>query len=158
MEELLSLLFTNVPSGLGSTGKIKVGKKEMDDILTNGARWAVKQGFGTEDDLEVTEERGRLQGADPDTVSSKAKERGSPQSGTLGSGNHFLEVQVVGDVYDQPAARAMGVDDVGQVLLLIHTGSRGLAIRSAMTTSGHCVKPCSATPSKCRTRAGPVLR
>ncbi len=126
MEELLSLLFTNVPSGLGSTGKIKVGKKEMDDILTDGARWAVKRGFGTEDDLEVTEERGRLQGADPDTVSSKAKERGSPQSGTLGSGNHFLEVQVVGEIYDQPAARAMGVDDVGQVLLLIHTGSRGL--------------------------------
>ncbi len=126
MEELLSLLFTNVPSGLGSTGKIKVGKKEMDDILTDGARWAVKRGFGTEDDMEVTEERGRLQGADPDTVSSKAKERGSPQSGTLGSGNHFLEVQVVGEIYDQPAARAMGVDDVGQVLLLIHTGSRGL--------------------------------
>ncbi len=126
MEELLSLLFTNVPSGLGSTGKIKVGKKEMDDILTDGARWAVKRGFGTEDDMEVTEERGRLQGADPDTVSSRAKERGSPQSGTLGSGNHFLEVQVVGEIYDQPAARAMGVDDVGQVLLLIHTGSRGL--------------------------------
>src|SRR5512136_1945581 len=126
IEELLSQLFINVPSGLGSTGKIKVGKKEMNDILTDGARWAVKRGFGTEDDLEVTEERGCLKGADPDEVSGKANERGSPQSGTLGSGNHFLEVQVVGEIYDQHAARAMGIDDAGQVLLLIHTGSRGL--------------------------------
>ncbi len=126
IEELLSQLFNNVPSGLGSTGKIKVGKKEMDDILTDGARWAVKRGFGTNDDLDVTEEGGCLKGADPDEVSVKAKERGSPQSGTLGSGNHFLEVEVVGEIYEQAAARAMGIDDVGQVLLLIHTGSRGL--------------------------------
>jgi tRNA-splicing ligase RtcB len=126
MQELLSQLFNNVPSGLGSTGKIKVGKKEMDDILTDGARWAVKRGFGTNDDLDVTEEGGCLKGADPDEVSVKAKERGSPQSGTLGSGNHFLEVEVVGEIYEEAAARAMGIDDVGQVLLLIHTGSRGL--------------------------------
>jgi tRNA-splicing ligase RtcB len=126
MEELLSQIFINVPSGLGSTGKIKVGKKEMDDILTDGARWAVKRGFGTTDDLEVTEEGGCLKGADPDKVSTKAKERGLPQSGTLGSGNHFVEVQVVGEIYEPAAARAMGIDDAGQVLLLIHTGSRGL--------------------------------
>jgi tRNA-splicing ligase RtcB (3'-phosphate/5'-hydroxy nucleic acid ligase) len=126
IEELLSQLFVNVPSGLGTTGKIKVGKKEMDEILTDGARWAVKRGFGTEADLEVTEERGSLKGANPDDVSVKAKERGLPQSGTLGSGNHFLEVQVVGDIYEPAAARAMGIDDAGQVLLLIHTGSRGL--------------------------------
>jgi tRNA-splicing ligase RtcB len=126
IEELLSQLFINVPSGLGSTGKIKVGKKEMDEILTSGGRWAVKRGFGTDDDLEVTEEGGCLKGADPDKVSVKAKERGSPQSGTLGSGNHFLEVEVVGEIYEQAAAQAMGIEDVGQVLLLIHTGSRGL--------------------------------
>jgi tRNA-splicing ligase RtcB len=126
MEELLSALFTQIPSGLGSTGKIKVGKKEMDDILTAGARCAVKRGFGTDDDLDVTEEGGCLKGADPDKVSAKAKERGSPQSGTLGSGNHFLEVEVVGEIYDEAAARAMGINEVGQVLLLIHTGSRGL--------------------------------
>ena len=126
IHELLTALFRSVPSGLGSTGKIKVGQREMDEILTGGSRWAVEKGFGTGDDLEVTEERGCLAGADPGRVSAKAKERGSAQSGTLGSGNHFLEVQVVGEIYEEDAARAMGIDDVGQVLLLIHTGSRGL--------------------------------
>jgi tRNA-splicing ligase RtcB len=98
----------------------------MEDILTLGARWAVKRGFGTEDDLEVTEEKGCLAGADPDKVSLKAKERGSPQSGTLGSGNHFLEVEVVENIYEPGMAKVMGIEEVGQVLLLIHTGSRGL--------------------------------
>ena len=126
MEQLLSELFVNVPSGVGSTGKIRVGKKEMDDILSAGARWAVKRGFGTEEDLEVTEEGGCLKGADPGKVSLKAKERGSPQSGTLGSGNHFLEVEVVEEIYEPDIAKTMGIEDVGQVLFLIHTGSRGL--------------------------------
>lgn len=126
MEKLLSVLFHDIPSGLGSTGKIKVGKKELDEILTGGARWAVKRGFGTQEDLEVSEEGGCLNGADPDKVSSKAKERGLPQSGTLGSGNHFLEVQVVGEIYEPATARGMGIEEVGQVLLLVHTGSRGL--------------------------------
>ncbi len=126
LEKLLTELFVNVPSGVGSTGKIKVGKKEMDDILTGGARWAVRRGFGTEDDLEATEEGGCLKGADPGKVSLKAKERGSPQSGTLGAGNHFLEVEVVEEIFEPDLARSMGIEDVGQVLLLIHTGSRGL--------------------------------
>lgn len=126
IEQLLTELFNNVPSGLGSTGKIKVGKKEMDDILSTGARWAVRRGFGTEDDLEVTEENGCLSGADPGKVSVRAKERGSPQSGTLGSGNHFLEVEAVDEIFEPAIARAMGIEEVGQVLLLIHTGSRGL--------------------------------
>ena len=126
MEKLLLELFHDIPSGLGSTGKVKVGKKELDEILTGGARWAVKRGFGTQEDLEVSEEGGCLKGADPDKVSSKAKERGLPQSGTLGSGNHFLEVQVVGEIYEPATARGMGIEEVGQVLLLVHTGSRGL--------------------------------
>ncbi|MBM4462502.1 MAG: RtcB family protein [Chloroflexi bacterium] len=126
LERLLTELFVNVPSGVGSTGKIKVGKKEMDDILTGGARWAVRRGYGTEEDLEATEEGGCLKGANPDKVSLKAKERGSPQSGTLGAGNHFLEVEVVEEIFEPDIARSMGIEDIGQVLLLIHTGSRGL--------------------------------
>ncbi len=126
LEKLLAELYRSVPSGLGSTGKIRVGKKEIDVILTEGARWAVKRGFGTEDDLDVTEEGGCLKGADPSKVSFKAKERGLPQSGTLGSGNHFLEVEVVEEIYEPAIARSMGIQEVGQVLLLVHTGSRGL--------------------------------
>jgi tRNA-splicing ligase RtcB (3'-phosphate/5'-hydroxy nucleic acid ligase) len=126
LEKLLSEFFVNVPSGLGSTGKIRVGKREMEEILTQGARWAVKRGFGAKEDLEVSEEEGCLKGADPDKVSTRAKERGTPQSGTLGSGNHFIEVEVVREIYEPAAAGVMGIDEVGQVLLLIHTGSRGL--------------------------------
>ena len=98
----------------------------MDNLLTNGAHWAVKRGFGTQSDLDVTEETGRMPGANPDKVSARAKKRGAPQSGTLGSGNHFLEVQVVREIYDDTVAKAMGIKYLGQVLLLIHTGSRGL--------------------------------
>jgi len=126
MEQLLSELFVNVPSGVGSKGKIRVGMKELDEILCRGAGWAVGRGFGTEEDLEVTEERGCLKGADPNKVSFKAKERGLPQSGTLGSGNHFLEVEVVEEIYEPAIAKSMGIEEVGQVLFLIHTGSRGL--------------------------------
>ncbi len=126
IKELINHLFTNVPSGLGSEGKIRVNEKEMNEVLTNGAHWAIKRGFGLAEDLEVTEETGRMKGADPEKVSPRAKKRGAPQSGTLGSGNHFLEVQVVREVYDQASAKAMGIDQIGQVLLLIHTGSRGL--------------------------------
>ena len=126
IKELINNLFTNVPSGLGSEGKIRVNEKEMNELLTNGAHWAVKRGFGLAEDLEVTEETGQMRGADPEKVSPRAKKRGAPQSGTLGSGNHFLEVQVVREIYDQASARAMGIDRIGQVLLLIHTGSRGL--------------------------------
>ena len=126
IDTLLSELFVNVPSGLGSKGKLKVSGKEMERVLTEGARWAVGRGFGTERDLEVTEEEGCMKGADPDKVSGKAKDRGTPQSGTLGSGNHFLEIDVVEEIYVPHAARVMGIHEVGQVLVLIHTGSRGL--------------------------------
>jgi tRNA-splicing ligase RtcB len=126
IKELINHLFANVPSGLGSEGKIRVNEKEIDEVLANGAHWAVKRGFGLPQDLEVTEETGHMKGANPDKVSPRAKKRGAPQSGTLGSGNHFLEVQIVREIYDQAAAKAMGIERIGQVLLLIHTGSRGL--------------------------------
>jgi tRNA-splicing ligase RtcB len=126
IKELIDALFHNVPSGLGSEGKIRVGEKEIDEVLADGAHWAVKRGFGRPEDLEATEETGCMKGADPDKVSARAKKRGAPQSGTLGSGNHFLEVQIVREIYDQTATKAMGIDQIGQVLLLIHTGSRGL--------------------------------
>jgi tRNA-splicing ligase RtcB len=126
IKELVNALFHDIPSGLGSEGKIRVGEKEIDEVLVDGAHWAVKRGFGRLEDLEVTEETGRMKGAAPDKVSARAKKRGAPQSGTLGSGNHFLEVQILREIYDEVAANAMGVNRIGQVLLLIHTGSRGL--------------------------------
>jgi tRNA-splicing ligase RtcB len=126
IKELVNALFHDVPSGLGSEGKIRLGEKEIDEVLIDGAHWAVERGFGRPEDLEVTEETGRMKGAAPDKVSARAKKRGAPQSGTLGSGNHFLEVQIVKEIYNEVAASAMGIDRIGQVLLLIHTGSRGL--------------------------------
>ncbi len=126
IKELVNTLFREVPSGLGSEGKIRVGEKEINEVLTDGAYWAVKRGYGLPEDLEVTEETGKLEGADPEKVSARAKKRGAPQSGTLGSGNHFLEVQVVREIYDETAAKTMGIQHIGQVLLLVHTGSRGL--------------------------------
>jgi tRNA-splicing ligase RtcB len=126
IQQLISHLFNNVPSGLGSEGKIRIGQKEMDEVLASGAEWAVKKGSGTRRDLEVTEEEGCIKMADPGRVSDRAKKRGMPQLGSLGSGNHFLEVQAVRQIYDRAAAAAMGITREGQVLMLIHTGSRGL--------------------------------
>ncbi|MGA2158492.1 MAG: RtcB family protein [Dehalococcoidia bacterium] len=126
IQELINHLFVNVPSGVGSEGKIKIGEKEIDNVLRLGAEWAVRRGYGDRQDLEVTEEKGCMNMADPEKVSGRAKKRGTPQLGTLGSGNHFLEIQVVGEIYDKEAAAAMWIDRIGQVLLLIHAGSRGL--------------------------------
>ncbi len=123
---LVNALFNHVPSGLGSEGKIRLSDRDLRDVLEKGAQWAVSHGYGLSDDLEVTEEGGAMKGANPDKVSDRARKRGIPQSGTLGSGNHFLEVQVVREIYDEAAARTMGIEGIGQVLLLIHTGSRGL--------------------------------
>ena len=126
IRELVNQLFNNIPSGLGSEGKIRISEKEMDEVLTSGAGWAVKKGYGNSHDLDVTEEQGCMKMANPDKVSARAKKRGAPQLGTLGSGNHFLEVQAVREIYDKTAAAAMGITHEGQVLMLIHTGSRGL--------------------------------
>jgi len=126
IRELVNHLFNNIPSGLGSEGKIRISEKEMDEVLTAGAGWVVKKGYGNSHDLDVTEEQGCIKMANPDKVSARAKKRGAPQLGTLGSGNHFLEVQAVREIYDKTAAAAMGIMHEGQVLMLIHTGSRGL--------------------------------
>jgi len=125
IEQLIAELFVNIPSGLGSTGKLRVSEKELDQVLIKGSHWAVEKGYGEAEDIVATEESGCMKGANPDKVSSKAKKRGIPQLGTLGSGNHFLEVEVVDEIYDSEAAKVMGIGDLGQVLILIHTGSRG---------------------------------
>jgi len=125
INQLVDELFVNIPSGLGSEGKVRVSEKELDNVLIKGSQWAVEKGYGETEDIVVTEESGCMRGANPDKVSSKAKKRGIPQLGTLGSGNHFLEVEVVNEIYDQDASTAMGINDIGQVLVLIHTGSRG---------------------------------
>ncbi|MHB1415153.1 MAG: RtcB family protein [Chloroflexota bacterium] len=126
LTRLVDSLFAAIPAGVGSTGRVKVGPSELDEVLHKGAAWAVARGYGSPEDLEHTEEKGRFGPADPNLVSDKAKKRGLPQLGTLGSGNHFLEVQVVDELYRPDVARVYGVDHVGQVLVLIHTGSRGL--------------------------------
>ncbi|MDR7420527.1 MAG: RtcB family protein [Armatimonadota bacterium] len=126
LDDLVDTLFHAVPSGVGVGGRVKVGMGEIDQVLKRGARWAVAQGYGAADDLEVIEAGGALDAADPDAVSHEAKQRGRGQIGTLGSGNHFLEVQIVDQIFDAAAARAMGIDDRGQVVVFIHTGSRGL--------------------------------
>ena len=126
IDQLINALFHNVPSGLGSEGKIRIGQKDMNQLMIAGARWAVERGLGLDEDLDATEEGGCLSGADPSKVSDRAAKRGMPQAGTLGSGNHFLEIQVVKEIFDSQIASAMGITDRGQVLVLIHTGSRGL--------------------------------
>ncbi len=125
IEQIVAELYTSIPSGLGSTGKLRVNEKELGEVLVKGSRWAVEKGYGEAGDIVLTEESGCIKGANPDKVSGKAKKRGVPQLGTLGSGNHFLEVAVVDEIYDHNAARVMGISDAGQVLVLIHTGSRG---------------------------------
>ena len=125
ISSLISSLFANVPSGVGSEGKIRVSRKEMNELIVDGARWAVKRGFGSDEDLDATEEGGCMKGADPSSITDKAMKRGLPQAGTLGSGNHFIEIQVVKEVFDDGAARVMGINGAGQILVLIHTGSRG---------------------------------
>jgi tRNA-splicing ligase RtcB (3'-phosphate/5'-hydroxy nucleic acid ligase) len=125
IKDLTYALFNNIPSGLGSKGDIKVSVREEKEILVKGAKWAVEQGYGVADDLECTEENGAIAGVDPFTVSDRAYERGKAQSGTLGSGNHFLEVQVIEKIFDAEVANAFGLEE-GQISVMIHSGSRGL--------------------------------
>jgi tRNA-splicing ligase RtcB len=126
IEQLVNALYSNVPSGVGSQGKLRLNPREVDDVLRKGSRWAVEHGYGESRDLEVTEEGGSMKGADPERVSARAKQRGGPQLGTLGAGNHFLEVGIVDEIYEPSTASVMGIDRVGQATLMIHTGSRGL--------------------------------
>jgi len=122
---LADALFTTIPAGLGSTGAIRLKDAEMDAMLAGGAKWAVKRGYGRVEDLEFIEEQGCMAGAVPEAVSEKAKHRQRDEMGTLGSGNHYLEVQDVVEVYDPDAAAAFGISE-GDILVSIHCGSRGL--------------------------------
>jgi tRNA-splicing ligase RtcB len=128
IKDLVYGLFSDVPAGVGSKGDIRVSAKEEREILVKGAKWAVGQGYGTQEDLECTEEFGAIQGADPEAVSERAYERGKAQSGTLGSGNHFLEIQVIDQLYDADLSDTFGLD-LGQVTIMIHSGSRGLGFQ-----------------------------
>lgn len=124
--ELVGALFQNIPCGVGSRRKdLKLGLKEEYKVLQEGAKWAVRNGFGNHEDLEYIEENGRIAGANPDYVSDRAMERGKAQLGTLGSGNHFVEVGYVAEVFDPASADAMGLYE-GQATVMVHTGSRGL--------------------------------
>jgi len=125
MQVLLNSLFRNVPSGLGSKGKIRVSISELNKVIENGAAWGVENGYGWDEDLEHSEERGCMQNADSTKVSQRAKERGKSQIGSLGSGNHFLEIQYVDKIYNVEVAKEFGIVEEGQVTVMIHTGSRG---------------------------------
>lgn len=124
LDALASALNENCPSGVGSKGGVRMSEEELDQVCREGSRWALKRGFATEADLRRTEEGGRLEGADPKDVSKRAKERGRPQLGTLGAGNHFIEVDFVEQIFDSEAAQVMGLRE-GCLVLQIHCGSRG---------------------------------
>ncbi|MBD3184390.1 RNA-splicing ligase RtcB [Candidatus Poribacteria bacterium] len=124
MKDLINAIFAKIPCGVGEEGNISLSPQEERDVLTQGAGWAVKNGYGRPDDLDFTEANGCLKNADPKAVSGRAFSRGKRQLGTLGSGNHFLEVQKVDKIYHQEAAKFMGLEE-GQVSVMIHSGSRG---------------------------------
>ncbi|MFZ0450223.1 MAG: RtcB family protein [Desulfatiglandaceae bacterium] len=124
MEMLVSALFRNIPVGIGSRGAIRLSDKAQDKVARMGAAWAVQEGYGEPDDLERTEDRGTMESADPSFVSERARKRGSDQLGTLGSGNHFIEIEVVDKIHDTKKATAFGLFK-GQLTILVHSGSRG---------------------------------
>ena len=125
-DQLAQALYDHIPVGVGTEGLIPVTEEEIDDILENGIDWAIEKGYAWQEDKDFCEENGRMLTADKEKVSNKAKKRGLNQIGTLGGGNHYTEVQVVEEIYDQAAASKMGIQSVGQVMIMIHTGSRGL--------------------------------
>jgi tRNA-splicing ligase RtcB len=126
IRRLVDQAFRDVPSGVGASGAIaKLSRKQLEDVLARGAAWAVKEGYGSAQDLDHTEDGGALPGADPGAISERAYLRGQDQVGTLGSGNHFLEIQMVDEVFDREAAAAYGLHE-GQIAIMVHCGSRGL--------------------------------
>ena len=124
LSKLVDTLFNHIPSGVGSTGPIKLNQKEEKNVLLQGAHWAVANGFGQEQDLDKIEENGRMAGANPQIISDHALKRGKAQLGTLGSGNHFVEVGCVQEVFDEKIAKTLGLQK-DQVTIIVHTGSRG---------------------------------
>ncbi len=124
MQTIVAELFKGIPTGLGSRGNVRLSKRDQDQVAVKGAAWAVKNGYGEPEDLDRTEDRGTMEGADPSVVSERARKRGVDQLGTLGSGNHFLEIQVVDTIFDSQKARAFGLFE-GRITVFIHSGSRG---------------------------------
>lgn len=139
---LVDTLFSDVPCGVGSKGDIRVNETEERKLLLRGSKWAVEKGYGTQQDLEHTEEYGAIDGADPDMVSSRAYERGKNQQGTLGSGNHFIEIQIVDEIFDTTLASIFGIHK-DQVTLMIHSGSRGLGYQICDEYANNMVKTMS---------------
>jgi len=127
LSDILDSLFEYIPAGLGLSGKVTLSFSRLDEVLRGGTEWCIENGYGWEEDIAHTEEGGRLEVANPDKIDEKSKKRGAPQLGTLGSGNHFLEVQVVDDIFDEQLANAFGIEEKGQVTVLIHTGGRGFS-------------------------------
>ena len=125
-ERLAEALFKNIPVGVGAGGDIPCTMQELDRLLSDGVDWAIDKGFAWKEDKDHCEEEGRMDTADPKCVSHRAKKRGLKQLGTLGAGNHYVEIQVVDEIYHPEAAKTMGIGKVGQVCIMIHTGSRGL--------------------------------
>ena len=125
LKDLVVDLFKSIPSGVGSKGAIRLSPSQLDEVLVKGVSWAIDQGYGTSDDADVCEENGQIANANPNKVSERARKRGSPQLGSLGSGNHFLEIQKVAEIHDEEAAKRMGIKK-DSVTILIHCGSRGL--------------------------------
>jgi len=122
---LINEVYKNVPSGLGSKGTLRITKDVLMEVLKNGSKWAIKEGYGVKEDIDRTEEYGCMPKADPSAVSDTALKRGTPQLGSLGSGNHFLEVQKVDKIFDEKTAKAFGINKEN-VTFMIHCGSRGL--------------------------------
>lgn len=130
-KEILNQLFRDIPSGVGNTGELKLEDNDLDEVLISGAKWALNNNYATQDDLDRTEDSGCLDGGDPKKISQRAKARGRSQIGTLGSGNHFLEIQEVETIYDKKTAQLFGLHETGQIVVMIHTGSRGLGHQTA---------------------------
>ncbi|ARS63923.1 tRNA-splicing ligase RtcB [Candidatus Nitrosomarinus catalina] len=124
LKDLVNDLFSSIPSGVGSKGAVRLTNSELDEVLVNGVNWAIEHGYGSSNDSDVCEENGKIPNADPNKVSDKARKRGAPQLGSLGSGNHFLEIQKVEEIHDEEAANRMGIKE-GTITVLIHCGSRG---------------------------------
>jgi len=125
IKDLISALYNYCPSGVGVKGHLRLNQKQLDQVCNQGSSWALKNGYATQNDLTRTEESGKLDGADPAKMSQRAKDRGRPQLGTLGAGNHFIEVDIVESIFDAEAAKVMGLQQ-GNIAIQIHCGSRGL--------------------------------
>ena len=144
MKDLVIALFKNIPAGVGSESALRLSMDEEKKVLRQGAAWAINRGYGSDDDLAKTEDGGAMQGADPSCVSERALERGRRQLGTLGSGNHFLEIEVVDKIFDRKIASTFGLVAEGQVAVAIHTGSRGFGYQVCDDYLARMVKHSSA--------------